>query len=617
MEGIFLLLSLTFLAFHLSGGADARQNIYASACNNDYLNLQCPKNQRIAIKRLFHGVNTAKRCKNRKLGDCCRATQNDCREIDESLYPKMNQRCSGRDKCSVIVESIPIRSAACHTDRDYTDYMTVIYDCVPIQDIAAFCSDDVKRGKVLYLANEEYPKAFTSMKPSCRCVASTEFSNGINLYSIDVLIARAEFGLQSCSRSIHITDKHAFEKDITCGHRGWFGYRTVYSRTVNNVSIELQNARGEGTAFVWLEVKATNSNDYVQIHCGEALHKLLVGSHESGESRRADADIIKTSQTSTVGASPNRPASSYGPNSLSSDMAAIVGGIVVAAFFIFTIVIIAIAVHCRRIRKEKNKPTKVELYPAIPPAQLESTSYHHYDYDDDHYCSISRSPLKMSNFSDCPTGNQTFRESYPPDIVTDHDTSNVKAMDDIEGQALIHHNGPQRDYMSIDDRELIGHKTLPANTSSINPFPTKTPPSKRSKSVTFSQPVAMVTPMNSESEESVPGQPVKLVKPYINPDDDYYEFPPPPPPESLEEIKQTENSPVVQPPDNITDLYAVVNKPKKYVPVDDDKPYDNITVIDRPYLTSHEKALLGPPNGNYQIHVNGMEHLPHKVETGV
>ncbi|ESO93270.1 hypothetical protein LOTGIDRAFT_161833 [Lottia gigantea] len=600
------------------GYTEARQNIYASACNNNYLNLQCPRNQRIAIKRLFYGVNTAKRCKNRKLGDCCRATQNDCREFDDTVYPKLNNRCSGYEKCSIIVESVPIRSTGCQTDRSYTDYMTVIYDCVAIEDIASFCSDDIKRGKVLYLANEEYPRSISTRQSSCQCVAATEFSNGINLFSIDVLIARAEFGDRKCSRSITITDKHAFEKELTCGHSGWFGYRTVYSRTVNNVTLELHNGNNEGTAFVWLEVKATNSNDYVQIHCGESLHRLLVGSHESGERRTEDEVIIKTSSTTSgAGINIGESASAYGPNSLSSDMAAIVGGIVVAAFFIFTIVIVAIAVHCRRIRKERNKPMKVELYPAIPPSQLETSSYRHFDYDDDHYCSISRSPMKVSSFSDCPTGNQTFRESQPPAIVTDHDTTNMKSGDYIENQALIHHTElPQRDYMSIDDKEMNGHKTLPAQhrSSSIsNPFPTKLPPNKRSKSVTFSQPVAKVTPMNSESEESVPDHPAsKISLTYINPDDDYYEFPPPPPLESLE-IKQDENS--VQPPADIQDLYAVVNKPKKVVPIDDDKPYDNVTVA--PYITAndYDKSFKST---NYKIQVNGMGTLEHqKVETGV
>ena len=49
-----------------------------------------------------------------------------------------------------------------------------------------------------------------------------------------------------------------------------------------------------------------------------------------------------------------------------------------------------------------------------------------------------------------------------------------------------------------------GHTTLPANRKAvlINSGP-KSPLGKRSKSVTFSQPVAMVTPLNSESEESM------------------------------------------------------------------------------------------------------------------
>lgn len=47
-----------------------------------------------------------------------------------------------------------------------------------------------------------------------------------------------------------------------------------------------------------------------------------------------------------------------------------------------------------------------------------------------------------------------------------------------------------------------GHTTLPAKAVLIHSGP-KSPLGKRSKSVTFSQPVAMVTPLNSESEESM------------------------------------------------------------------------------------------------------------------
>lgn len=49
-----------------------------------------------------------------------------------------------------------------------------------------------------------------------------------------------------------------------------------------------------------------------------------------------------------------------------------------------------------------------------------------------------------------------------------------------------------------------GHTTLPSNRKAVHiSSGPKSPLGKRSKSVTFSQPVAMVTPLNAESEESM------------------------------------------------------------------------------------------------------------------
>jgi hypothetical protein len=56
-------------------------------------------------------------------------------------------------------------------------------------DIAHFCSNDVKRGKALYLANTEYPESLKGEKHDCACMVRTlGGSEGINIHSIDILL---------------------------------------------------------------------------------------------------------------------------------------------------------------------------------------------------------------------------------------------------------------------------------------------------------------------------------------------------------------------------------------------------------------------------------------------
>ena len=68
-------------------------------------------------------------------------------------------------------------------------------------DIAMFCSNDVKRGKTLYLSNMEYPSSVQAQKADCMCMVRTNGgTEGVNIHSIDVLLAWAEHGTRSCSK---------------------------------------------------------------------------------------------------------------------------------------------------------------------------------------------------------------------------------------------------------------------------------------------------------------------------------------------------------------------------------------------------------------------------------
>lgn len=205
-------------------------------------------------------------------------------------------------------------------------------------------------------------------------------------------------------------------------------------------------------------------------------------------------------------------------------------------------------------RKEQQQLKPLELYPAVSSEPLDLSSYCRYDYDDDHLCTISRSPMKMATLADegviassfRPNGFTTIAHTetcdmrrdispsppLPPGISTPPPSAQNQPLLAGRSYREVHYPGdmslrfvkplvnnssiltPTTIDVESYDQHLQGHTTLPANRKAvlISCGP-KSPLGKRSKSVTFSQPVAMVTPLNSESEESVE-------KPSVNADGD-------------------------------------------------------------------------------------------------
>lgn len=553
--GLWVLLALA------TTGTTAQENIYATGCTDDEVILQCPEHSRIAIKRLFYGVKRNWECRPDRgvprEAACCHTSHTDCLVNDDSKYPTLNTHCSGYQQCKIMVQKVPA-GASC-TDAANTDYMTVIYDCVPEMDIAMFCSNDVKRGRTLFLSNVEYPSSVREEKSDCSCLVRTAETEGINIHSIDVFLAWAEHGKRSCSKELVIEDYRGYRWDIQCGHVGLYGFRTIYTESVNNVTLTLKSSTGKGAAFVWLQAKATR-DDEVEIFCGEPLRQLLVRLRQEVESRhRTSEDDRTTPINRNVGGKNSTFPYAAHVTSLSSNLAAIIGGIVAAGFVLISIVIIAIAFHCRRVQQAKKKPSPINLYPAVTNGETTNlTSYCRYDYDDDHYSSINRSPLKMSSLTDSdPATNhartngfitlataeahqpsnqeqiriredntvQPFQQSPPSSprdpLLSDpsynghlslrfsRPNGGVHSVDLHDGHKTLPDNRSNKIIVSGIDVHN-GHKTLPDNRSKILVNGPKSPLGKRSKSVTFSQPVAMVTPLPSGSEESMALEEVNL-----------------------------------------------------------------------------------------------------------
>lgn len=637
------------------------------------MKLECPRYHHIAIKRVFYGVKYGLNCvrpfsnspyitgyqgsssntsyaggisssssstnsgsttSNIRSDSCCRSERGDCQVDDNTnIITAINTKCSGREKCDLTVRRVRTEDPCSH--KSYTDYMTIVYDCVSVGDIVHFCTDSKKRGHTLYLSNAEYPLYLKVPKggETCKCGVFTSHPKGISINSIDVLLAWSRES-RICSRLLDIEDPHKYYKRFRCRDSGFYGFQSLYSRAVPNVTVTLESLPEDGLAYIWLQAKPNDADGYVEILCGQPFQNLLDElAREAQEAREREKAIEEKKRrkeeaekagkggssgvvTPGVGGQDNatEETTPTAVHSGHSDIMTIVWGIVTAGFILIAVVIIAMALHCKRTLREKRikEQKPLALYPAIESEPLDMASYCRYTDEDgedivdaqnssnlnspsfiaeQHVCGINRSPVKVSAYvhdgngtipsggsihSTSPQGNgsahrpngfativtaadfqihcdptpspplpagistpppslshqagKTYRGvQYPGDLslrfvvplqktddVADdrknsfgHHVPNqgyidhLQARDDIDSHPNHHSYDVQPAYHQ-------GHTTLPANRKPVLiPIGPKSPLGKRSKSVTFSQPVAMVTPLNSESDESVSGKGMK------------------------------------------------------------------------------------------------------------
>jgi len=182
---------------------------------------------------------------------------------------------------------------------------------------------------------------------------------------------------------------------------------------------------------------------------------------------------------------------------------------------------------CRRYRA-KRRPVRQEP-PPFPSPMLKnkdnnhlSSTYCRYDYDEDKYCSIKRSPMRMTKFSDVnSSAGRKLKEAFSEGVEGELDGGNMMTtqldgyynyMEQLSpSDPLIEKHGTESD-PSEEDEVVMPKTEFIAIGRAIQPQSiareltnASLPPKKKmkSKTVTFS-PVAMVTPLPSGSEESVP-----------------------------------------------------------------------------------------------------------------
>lgn len=108
------------------------ENIYVSGCNDDDIQLECPEQHKIAIKRVYYGAKTDSNCAKRGplwSSGCCERGQGDCLVPNTDIYTTMNIRCSGYQSCRDTVRRIRTKDH-CAREIKHTTYMTVVYSCV-------------------------------------------------------------------------------------------------------------------------------------------------------------------------------------------------------------------------------------------------------------------------------------------------------------------------------------------------------------------------------------------------------------------------------------------------------------------------------------------------------
>ena len=58
-----------------------------------------------------------------------------------------------------------------------------------------------------------------------------------------------------CYQDIQIKDEDGYQKEITCGHAGLYGFRNIYNRDVRTVTVTLNSRARKEQGYVWLQAK--------------------------------------------------------------------------------------------------------------------------------------------------------------------------------------------------------------------------------------------------------------------------------------------------------------------------------------------------------------------------
>ncbi|XP_052087669.1 uncharacterized protein LOC127724671 [Mytilus californianus] len=488
----------------------AIEHIFVSGCTDEEMSIKCPDNHKIAIKRLFYGVKKDRRCGLRGrnyMEDCCIRTHSDCIVMNEREYGKLNSYCSGFPECSYNVTVKSAVEACPDMSHKYTDYMTIIYDCIPDDDVVKFCTPSERTAKSVYLANSKYPYPENSLhKKSCQCSVRSGLANGITIEAIDIMIRKKK---DICHHAFRIHDSYGIYRHIACGQEGLYGYRSVYERMVANVTLTLDIGT-KGKCFVWIHIKVQKPEDYLIVSCdgdptapeGSVLPPIA-----------PDASVLPPTVSNN---DTSAEVVSQGRINLIPDMVAIIGGICAASALIIVICIVAIAVHCTRIREQGSHKTSG---PVISSPVLITKKYdgeketERFNYDEERYCSIKRNPIKLTKYTDLDAEkDKQLKEAFLQGTESEEklpiDTLSNSNTPPSENPELPYIIDPPASYQCMaDNRYFTMNPQKPqaevAQIKVTSSLPHRGKKAKnKDKSVTFS-PVAMVTPFPYGSDESV------------------------------------------------------------------------------------------------------------------
>lgn len=528
-KGTLFILLLLFLSSQ-NGVRPEIESIYKTVCSHQKMSISCPDTHKIAIKRLYYGVKQDRRCNNRtlirnhQLPECCRASTNDCIVLEGSQYSMFNIHCSGYRSCDVRITAVK-SSSFCSKIGPKTHYQRVVYHCVPKSNIAEFCNRESRRGKSVFLANRKYPESIRGGNHECQCVVETGFGGGISLHAIDIMITHSDYGGRPCQQSLDIEDSNGTKTSISCGAQDLYGFRSIYEKFVHNVSLTMRSNSRDSHGFIWLQAKPIQKGDYVIIRCrGDRDEKVSI-KNEYSVLPSSQKPVLTVHRSGESFSSTPTPAKDRELMQRETDdeekkkekrfinMAFIIGGAAAAFIIVFLIASITVILYCHCKRKKKKEESKSKSLYQPPSLCAKTDSGGGYDYNEDHYISIRRSPLKVSTYSNLQAITQKkIQEDLVmtdnPDPETDRNSTAddyVNYYQDADSCMTGDHQSNELSASDSDRRRagILTNSGHYANVTFSTPPVGRNTPRTKNKTVSFSQPVAMVTPLHSASEESV------------------------------------------------------------------------------------------------------------------
>ncbi|XP_060076688.1 uncharacterized protein LOC132556322 [Ylistrum balloti] len=343
----------------------------AGECNDNY-SLECPYQQKIAIKDLhYYSKPLTSECPStacQNLDKCCRYDPYDCRvPFSESKAYDVYKRCSGMQRCGWLhADRMPYY---CNS-RNHTNYVRASYKCVDDSSFLDICSNQSLEGDTINLIfNGTHMETSNRQSNRCVCILSTSNCDSIaklHFRTVDVRLHEAS-NISKCHphAKFTITDTNG-PRDYKCQTNHFYRqFMDIYYSSSSYARMSMYYEPGVYPAQVWLQVKATLPGQKVVISCGKksAENPRFCGPIEmipttpktyNPSATVSEDDIFEGNGEHTQGP---LPANNDGGGAQSKDHTewpAIIGGAAAGAIVLLLLIILICIIRRRQSRKRRK-----------------------------------------------------------------------------------------------------------------------------------------------------------------------------------------------------------------------------------------------------------------------